>query len=224
VAVSADPRRTFYLLQNSLVQAGFYGVPAPSHVHNSACIHPRAVIAETGVEIGPDVRVEANAFIGSGSRLGRGVVVHAGAVLGAVGFQTLRREREYVEMSHSGGIIIEEEAIVLSNSTIARGLFRQSTRIGARCRIGNNAFLSHNIIIGEESFIGHGAVVNGNAHIGRQCWIGPGTVVSNNIAIGDGTQVSLGSVVVRDLGAGVHVSGNFAVSHASFLRHVAGIR
>jgi UDP-3-O-[3-hydroxymyristoyl] glucosamine N-acyltransferase len=224
VAISDDPRRTFFLLQNALAETGFYRLDEPTQVHSSARIHSRAVIADTGVDIGPDVQIGANTFIGCGSRLQRGVMVHPGAVIGASGFQTLRREGEYIEMSHSGGVLIEEETIVFANSTIARGLFRQFTRIGSRSRIGNNAFISHNAEIGENSFVGHGAVVNGNVCVGRSSWIGPGAVVSNGVRMGDGTKVTLGSVVVGDLDADAHVSGNFAVPHERFLRHVAQIR
>lgn len=224
IAVSDDPRRTFFLLQNALAATDFYGVRKMSQISPSARIHPRASVAETGVEIGADVLVGANAVIGSGCRLASGVVVQAGAVLGAAGFQTLQGNHGYIEMAHTGEVLVEEGAIIFANATIARGLFRQATRIGAGCRIGNNAFLSHNVQIGSESFIGHGAVVNGNTHIGRRCWIGPGAIVSNGMTLGDETEVSLGSVVVHDIGAGEHVSGNFAVAHKNFLRHVAQIR
>lgn len=224
VAVSGNPRRAFFLLQNALAATDFYGIDAPSRTDASARIHRCASIAESGVEIGPDVVIEANAVVGSGCKLARGVVVHAGAVLGAAGFQTFRGDGDYIEMLHAGGIVIEEGAIIFSNATVARGLFRQSTWIGSGVRIGNNAFISHNVAIGPRSFIGHGAVVNGNAHVGRECWIGPGAVLSNGVTLGDQTQVSLGSVVVRDINAGERVSGNFAVPHERFLRHVARIR
>jgi UDP-3-O-[3-hydroxymyristoyl] glucosamine N-acyltransferase len=224
IAVSANPRHAFFLLHNALAATDFYSIRTPSRVDASARIHPRASISETEVEIGPEVVIEANAVIGRGCKLARGVKVHAGAVLGGAGFQTLRGDEEYVEMVHAGGVAIDEGAIIFSNATVAKGLFRQSTRIGAAARIGNNAFVSHNAEIGARSFIGHGAVVNGNTHIGRECWIGPGAVLSNGVTLGDKTQVSLGSVVVHDISAGEHVSGNFAVGHERFLRHVAQIR
>jgi UDP-3-O-[3-hydroxymyristoyl] glucosamine N-acyltransferase len=221
IGVSEDPRRTFWALQNALAQTGFYGLNGPTQVHSSARIHPRALIAETGVEIGPDAVVGANSVVDSGACIGRGVVVHAGAVLGGAGFQTLRRGGDYIEMAHCGGLHIGEGAIVFANATIARGIFRQATKIGAGCRIGSNAFISHNVAVGDFSFIGHGAVVNGNVSIGRESWIGPGAVVCNNITVGEGAHVSLGSVVFRNVDAGARVSGNFAVPHERLLRHIS---
>ena len=45
----------------------------------------------------------------------------------------------------------------------------------------------------------------------------------NNVAVGDRARVSLGSTVARDVPAGRCVTGNIAVGHRAFLRHVARI-
>jgi UDP-3-O-[3-hydroxymyristoyl] glucosamine N-acyltransferase len=119
---------------------------------------------------------------------------------------------------------VEENVEIFANATSAVGLFRQSTCIGRETRIGNNAFVSHNVEVGPRSFVGHGAIVNGHVRIGREVWIGPGAVITNSVSIGDGARVSLGSVVVSHLNAGEHVSGNFAVPHRRLLRHVASLR
>lgn len=224
IATSEDPRRTFFVLQNELAENGFYGPRCPTSIHSSARIHPRATVAEIGVEIGANVVIGANAVIETGTCLMPGAVVHPGAVLGATGFQTLRRGSDFLEMSHVGRVIVEEDAIVFANATIARGLFRQATRIGARCRIGNNSFISHNVTVGANSFVGHGAVVNGNSQIGSECWIGPGAVVANGVSLGDKAFVSLGSVVIGDLEPEARVSGNFAMPHQRFLRRMAQTR
>ncbi len=224
IATSEDPRRSFFVLQNALAGNGFYGPLCPTKVHPSARIHPRASLAEMGVEIGANVTVGANAVIETGTCLLAGAVVHPGAVLGATGFQTLRRGSEYLEMSHAGKVVVEEDAIVFANATIARGLFRQATRIGARCRIGNNSFISHNVTVGANSFVGHGAVINGNSQVGKECWVGPGAVVANGVSLGDKAFISLGSVVIGDLEPEARVSGNFAVPHQRFLRQMAQTR
>jgi len=225
LAITAHPRRDFFRLHNALAdQTTFYGERIASEIDASARIHPRASVAAEGVHIGPNVTIEANAVVGPGCTLRRGVVVRAGAVLGAAGFQACRDEQGYIEMQHTGSLLVEEGAEIFSNATIARGLFRQTTRIGCEARIGNNAFVSHNVQIGPRSFVGHGAVVNGHARIGREVWIGPGAVVTNSVSVGDGCFISLGSVVVSPLDAREHVSGNFAVQHRRLLRHLASLR
>jgi UDP-3-O-[3-hydroxymyristoyl] glucosamine N-acyltransferase len=224
VLLSANPRKDFARLHNFLTgHTEFYRSPAASRIDASARIHPRAQVAENNVLIGPEVVIEANAVIDAGCTLERGVLVRSGAILGAVGFQTVRDHDEYIEMMHAGSVVVEEGAHILSHATIARGLFRQSTRIGRSARIGNNAFISHNVEIGALAFVGHGAVLNGNTCIGRRAWIGPGAVLANSVRVGDNAQVSLGAVVIRDVGASEQVSGNFAVAHQKLLRHTAGL-
>ena len=224
VAISENPRRSFFELQNALaLRTKFYGSDFPSQVDPSAQIHARATVMEKNVRIGPEALVDANACIGPGCTLERNAVVLAGAVLGGVGFQTYRMEDEYLEMAHAGTLLVGAGARIFSNATIARGLFRQATRIGPGTRVGNNAFISHNVDVGELSFVGHGAIVNGNVRIGRKTWIGPGAVLANGVCVGDGAKVSLGSVVIRDIAEGEHVSGNFAVDHKKLLRNLARI-
>lgn len=224
VCIASWPRRTFVKLHNALAtHTDFYGVPYPTRIDSRARVHPRAVIAEENVWIGPETIVEANAIISPGCTLERAVVVRPGAVLGAAGFQTCRDEEGYLEMVHAGALIVEEGAQIFSNATIARGLTRQTTRIGAETRIGNNTFISHNVNIGPKCFIGHGAVVNGNTKIGSHVWVGPGAVLANGLHIGDAAQISLGAVVIRDVEKSEHVSGNFAIPHRKLLRHTSRI-
>ncbi len=221
LAVSPTPKRAFFELHNALVAAGgYYGWDFPSVIEHSAKIHERAWIAPTGVRIGAHVKVGPNATVDSGTTLAAGVDVRAGSVLGGAGFQTFRGERELIELAHGGGIEAGEGAIIFENAVVAKGVFRQSTRIGAQARIGAGAFVSHNTVIGARAHIGHGAVINGNVTIGEECWIGPGATVSNNLTIGAAARVSLGSVVVREVAPGAHVSGNFAMPHRDFLRRL----
>ncbi len=117
-------------------------------------------------------------------------------------------------MTHVGGVHIGDDAIVLANATIARGLFRQDTVIGDYCRIGNNAFVSHNTQLGRRTTVGHGAVVNGNVNVGHDVWIGPGATVANNITIGDSARVDLGATVIGTVAPGQHVGGPPAIDHS----------
>lgn len=221
VMLAEEPRRSFFELQNALVEhTRFYGEEAESVIHATARIHPRAEVAGHNVSIGPGVKIEPNASIGPGTVLGEGVVVQAGVVLGGSGFQTYRSSDISIEIAHAGRLEVGEGTIVFSNAVLARGVFRQSTRIGCHCRIGVNAFVSHNVEIGDGCFVGHGAVVNGNCRIGRKTWIGPGAVLTNGIEIQERAEISLGAVVIGNVAAGKRVSGNFAVEHQQLLRHL----
>jgi UDP-3-O-[3-hydroxymyristoyl] glucosamine N-acyltransferase len=127
-------------------------------------------------------------------------------------------------MTHAGGVRLGDRVQVMANAVIATGVFHEFTDIGPDVRIGNCAFVSHNVRIGRRSIIGHGAIVNGNIDIGEDVWIGPSASLVNGIRIGDRAHVALGSVVICSLESDQWVAGNFAIRHRALLKHVASIR
>lgn len=225
LAVCERPKRAFFELQNALVRSTrFYAHSGESILHPSAAVHPAAWLSPEGVRLSAQVRIGPKAVVFDGCSIGERAEVRAGVVLGGTGFQTCRDEDTLIELTHGGGIEIGEDAIILENAVVGRGVFRQNTRIGAQSRVGAGAFVSHNVQVGARTHIGHGAIINGNVRIGSDAWIGPGAVVSNNLSIGDGARVSLGSVVVSDVAPGESVSGNFAQPHRDFLRSLGASR
>jgi UDP-3-O-[3-hydroxymyristoyl] glucosamine N-acyltransferase len=224
LAVAADPRRCFFEIHNRLAtETAFYGADSPSIVHPSARLHPRCwvdptnVVIEAGVAIGPNACILGRAVVGAGT------VIHAGAVIGSAGFQTSRRRPDGIEMVHAGAAEIGPGCHIFANAVIARGIFRQSTRIGSGCRVGNGAVVSHNCDVGDGAFIGHGSVVNGNVRVGTNAWIGPGATVVHGIVIGEAAQVSLGATVVRSVPPGKRVTGFLAADHRKMLRLMASV-
>ena len=153
--------------------------------------------------------------------MGEGCTIHAGAVLGSVGFQTTRADGRLHELVHAGELVLEEGVVVLANAVLARAVYRQASRIGRDSRIGACAFVSHNVKLGQRCYVGHGAVVNGNVKVANDVWIGPSATIANNLQVGEGAYLSLGAVVISDVAAGARVSGNFAVDHKGLLRATA---
>jgi UDP-3-O-[3-hydroxymyristoyl] glucosamine N-acyltransferase len=222
LVLSERPRRDFVRLHNHLAAAtSFYGENGPTVLDPTARVHETAWIAPDGVAIGPGTVVEPRVVVFPGTVIGARCTVRAGAVLGSVGFQILRDGEDVVDVVHAGGVLLEDDVHVMAGAVIAAAVFRQRTTIGTGSRIGNLAFVSHNVRAGKRSVVGHGAVVNGNVVLGDDVWIGPGATISNNVAIGSGARVSLGSAVIGDVSAGAHVTGNVAVDHRQYLRHLA---
>jgi UDP-3-O-[3-hydroxymyristoyl] glucosamine N-acyltransferase len=221
VATCDQPRTVFANLHNELALRGFYWDDFPTFVDPSAKVHPTAWIAERNVRIGAASQIAPNATVLERCVVGEDVVVGAGAVLGGVGFQTVRSTEPMIEMNHAGGLLVESRAHILPGAVIATGLFRQNTLISEEARVGSNAFVSHGVQLGRRVFVGHGSVINGHVSVGAESWIGPGAIVSQNLRIGENAFVSLGAVVIRNLAAGARVSGNFAVPHRRLLRMLA---
>ncbi len=224
VALSEHPRRTFFELHNHLARESvFYGGHAPTTIDPTADVHPTASIASMDVQIGPRTIVGPHVTIRGRCRLGAGVVLHPGVVLGAEGFQTSRFPDMMLDMVHAGGLRIDDGVVVHTNAVVARAIFDEETVLGPGSRIGNLAFVSHNVHIGRQCFIGHGAVINGFVVVGDGAWIGPGSTVSDHLRVGAGARVTLGAAVISDVAPGQQVTGNVAVEHRKHLRHIAAI-
>ncbi|PYT13341.1 MAG: hypothetical protein DMG59_20695 [Acidobacteria bacterium] len=221
LAVCEQPRLAFAAIHNALEETGFYWEEFATVIDPQAQVHPTAWIAPKNVRVARNSIVGPHATILERSVIGESVNVGAGAVLGGVGFQTVRTNQAWVEMRHAGGLTVCDGVHILPGAVIATGLFRDSTELSSEARVGSQAFISHGVRLGERAFVGHGAVVNGNVAIGKEAWVGPGAVIANNLEIGDHAFVSLGAVVIRNVPAGVHISGNFAKSHRGLLRSLA---
>jgi len=222
LAVTKNPRLSFFRIHNYLAtETEFYGPSVPNKIDPSARIHPRAAIADSDVVIGPDCEIGANVWIGRRVTLEARVKIHPGTSLGGIGCQAYHIGNEVIEMVHAGGLVLEEDVLVMANAVIARAVFREATRIGARSRVCNLAFISHNSRIGTNCCVAHHAVVNGNVVIGDEVWVGPNATIANNLTLGNRAKVSLGSAVTRDVASGQRVTGALAVEHQRMLRHLA---
>jgi UDP-3-O-[3-hydroxymyristoyl] glucosamine N-acyltransferase len=223
-ATCENPRRSFHLIHTHLAARGFYWTDFDTEIHPTACIHPRAYVAERNVRIGARTQVEANATILERSLIGSEVTIRAGAIIGSVGFMAMPRGESMREMIHAGGILLGDRVQVMANAVVASAIFHDCTQIGPGARIGNCAFVSHNVRVGIGSTIGHGALVAGYVEIGDDVWIGPGASLVNGISIGHRAHVAVGSVVIGNVEPEQRVAGNFAVGHRALLKHLASIR
>jgi UDP-3-O-[3-hydroxymyristoyl] glucosamine N-acyltransferase len=194
-------------------------------VHPSAVV-PETVVLGVGVTIGPMVVLGENASIGAGSKigagavigdrvrlgencriypravvytgttLGNGVLVHAGAVLGADGFGYVRDSATgaYTQFPQQGTLAIGDDVEIGANSTIDRGALAE-TRIGRGTKIDNLVHIGHNCNIGEDviivsgtgisgsSTVGNGAVLAGQVGIGDHAHIGPGVILGGQAGV-----------------------------------------
>ncbi|MBC8164452.1 MAG: glycosyltransferase [Bryobacteraceae bacterium] len=224
VAVCERPREAFMRIHNYLANSTeFYWENFASVVDPSARVRSGTQVPEYNVVIGAEAVIESNVTIGERTIIGERCLVQSGAVLGAEGFQTDRSGPHLIDMVHAGGVRLEADSRVLSNATVARGVFREFTIIGKEARIGNGAFVSHNVQVGSRAFIGHGAVVNGNCEIGADAWVGPNATIANGVSVGTGAHVSLGSAVIRDVENLGRVIGSVAVDSRKMMRLIGGI-
>lgn len=174
--------------------------------------------------IGEDTIIYGNVHIYSNVKIGKNVIVHAGAVIGADGYSYERNEKgELEKYPHIGGVIIEDEVEIGSNTSIDRGTLGD-TFIGRGTKIDNQCHIAHNVIIGKHCAVVAQSMIGGSTEIGDDVWIGPGALISSGIKIGNKAFVTIGAVVTKDVPDGARVTGNFAIEHEKFIRFIRSIR
>ncbi|SEH18286.1 UDP-3-O-[3-hydroxymyristoyl] glucosamine N-acyltransferase [Sphingopyxis sp. YR583] len=198
-----------------------------------AGVHPSAVV-ETGARIDPSASVGAHCYIGpevvigAGSilypnvaiycptRIGANVTIHGGVVIGAAGFGYERNQSGALEsFPHIGGVIIEDDAEIGSNTCIDRAALTD-TVIKRGAKIDNLCHIAHNVQIGEDAAVIALSMVAGSCKIGDRAWLAPGAMVLNKVDIGVDATVGFGALVVKPVGDGETVMGVPAVDQARF--------
>lgn len=223
VFITESPKECFQRIHNKLCKEEAYCLPKTQNKTGEGCvISKRASIAADSVEIGDRVIIEDNVTIYDHVTIGDDCVIRSGAVIGGKAFTFARtKDNRILGMEDLGRVVIGDRVEIFPLTHIAKGILpTDTTYIGNDAKIDALVQIGHGSAIGERTLIAEGAVIAGNVSIGADSWVGVNATVSNRIRIGDHARVSLGSVVTKDVADGQTVTGNFAIAHDKFLRHL----
>lgn len=223
ILISEHPKLAFAraarFLQDGIIPQQGGNVHATAFIHPSAVIgsnvivDARAVVGErahigegtrvgagcsigANVEIGPGCVVYPNVTIYPGTKVGKRVIVHAGAVLGSDGFGYVRdgKTGHYEKFPQVGRLVIEDDVEIGANATIDRGALDE-TRIRRGAKIDNLVHIGHNCQIGEDVVIAaqtglsgsivieNGAVLGGQVGIGEHAHVGEGVMLGGQAGV-----------------------------------------
>lgn len=175
-------------------------------------VGPYAVI-ESGVTVGAGTRLGAGAYLGEGVtlgsncllyprvsiypgvRMGNRVILHSGVVLGSDGFGYLFAEGRHQKFPQLGGLIIEDDVEIGSNSTVDRGSLG-TTRIGEGTKIDNLVQVAHNVTIGRHSVIAAQTGISGSTEIGDYVVMGGQVGIGDHARIGDRAVIGGGTGIL----------------------------
>jgi UDP-3-O-[3-hydroxymyristoyl] glucosamine N-acyltransferase len=148
-----------------------------------------------GVSIGQDSDIRANVVIYPGTRLGRRVIVHAGAVLGSDGFGYVRDPEtgRYEKFPQKGTLEIGDEVEIGANATLDRGAL-DATVIGRGVKLDNLVHVGHNVRIGENVVIAAQTGISGSVVIADN------VVIAGQVGIGDRARVEEGAILGAQCG------------------------
>ena len=175
-----------------------------------------------GVIVGEDTTMDARVTCYAGARIGRRVIVKAGAVIGGDGFGYLSRGSGHERIPHVGGCIIGDDVEIGSNSCVDRGSL-DDTVIGQGTKLDNLVHVGHNVQIGERCLLMAGVGVAGSTRLGHDVILAGHVGVTDHLAIGDRVQVAAKSAVISNVPPGSVLSGNPARPNRQVLRAQAAL-
>jgi UDP-3-O-[3-hydroxymyristoyl] glucosamine N-acyltransferase len=159
-----------------------------------------------------------------GCSLGRRVIVHAGAVIGADGFGIAPEAGRWVKIPQVGAVRIGDDVEIGANTTIDRGAL-DDTVLEEGVKLDNLVQIAHNVRVGAHSAIAGCAGVAGSADIGRHCTIGGAAVILGHLRLVDHVHVSAGTLISRSILKPGTYTGIYPFDeHASWQRSAARFR
>jgi len=209
----ANPRLTF----SRLLSKYFFRRSEPV-IHPTAIIDNKAIIGHNvyigpnsyigDCQIGEGTVIDGHVYIHAETRILKGVIIHAGVVIGTTAVAFERNEKGELEwFPQISGVIIEDNVEVGANTIICRGSL-SDTLIGEGTKLDTSVHVSHGVRIGKHCIICAGSIICGSAKIGDQTWVGPHACIREKIIIGNRVFVGMGSIVQKDIPDTLTVTGN----------------
>lgn len=217
-----DPRYWFYVLQNECAKRALASL-SPTEIDSTSVIDPSAHVAGRGVTVGANCIIEPKVVLLEGTHVGANTIIRAGTVVGAEGFEHKRTTKGMLSVRHDGIVKIGDRVEIGALNAISKGFSYRPTLIGDDTRTDNLVHIAHGVQIGRRCLLPAACLIAGSVTIGDDAWIGPGSVISSQVTLGARAFVTIGAVVTKDVECGARVTGNFAIPHDQFMRHLKGL-
>ncbi len=177
------------------------------------------------VEIGEDSILYPGVKIYPGCRIGRRVIIHAGAVIGADGFGYARGAAgDWVKIAQTGRVIIGDDVEIGANTTIDRGAL-DDTIIDNGAKLDNQIQVGHNVHIGAHAALAGCVGIAGSAKIGVGCTIGGGAIILGHLTLAENVHVSAGTLVAKSITTPGSYTGTIPfMAHADWQKNFARLR
>ena len=189
------------------VRVGAFAViEAGASIGANSVLFPLVVVGH-GVQVGADCRLYPQVTLYEGVSLGERVTIHAGTVLGSDGFGFAPDPpRGYVKVPQVGGVIVEDDVEIQSNTCIDRGALGP-TVIRKGAKIDNLVHISHNVEVGPNTAIAALSGVAGSTKLGAWVTLAAQSGVAGHLNISDGVIAGAQSGLAKDPGKGAIVTG-----------------
>jgi UDP-3-O-[3-hydroxymyristoyl] glucosamine N-acyltransferase len=157
------------------------------------------VVIEKNCKIGNNVTIGHNTVILKNTIIKDNVIIGSNNTIGSIGYGYEKDLLGNFQLiPHIGGIIIEEQVEIGSNTCIDKAVLG-NTIIGFNTKIDNLVHIAHNVKIGKNCAIIANSMIGGGTTIEDNSWISPNVALRDNITIGENTLIGLGSIITKSV-------------------------
>jgi UDP-N-acetylglucosamine acyltransferase len=152
-----------------------------------------------GVELGVDVTIGPHAVVLGPCRIGDGVQIGPGCVIGTPPeLVTARQNLAWnADLAHHG-IEIGAGTVVREMCSIQQGAFAP-TSIGAGCWLLTRTYVAHDCVLDDRVTTSAGVALGGHVQVGSGANLGMNAVVHQRRVVGPSAMVGMSAVVTRDV-------------------------
>ena len=230
VIIVSDPKLEFIRIIKKLFSAPQrYGTHKTAEIHPDAMIHENTYIGPN-TYIGKDCKIDegtiihGNCYIYDNVIIGKNVKINANTVVGSEGYGYSRNEKgEFEHFPHIGGVIIEDNVDIGSNSSIDRGALG-NTIIKYGAKIDNLVHIAHNVVVGKHTAVIANSMIGGSVVIGDYSWVAPSASIINQAQIGNKSTIGMAAVVTKDVPDNETWAGMPARPMEQFLKIQKGLK
>jgi UDP-3-O-[3-hydroxymyristoyl] glucosamine N-acyltransferase len=206
------------------VHLGAYVVVGAGAVIGQGSVLLPHVVVYPQVVMGQDCLLHAHAVVREGCRLGDGVVLQNGAVVGSDGFGFAKEDGgTWHKIPQSGAVLLGDRVEIQANSCIDRASIG-NTEIASGTKVDNLVQVGHGSKVGDNTLLCAQVGLAGSSGVGKNVVLAGQVGVVGHSFIGDGVVVTAQSGVPGDVAPGSVISGSPAFEHRAWMRSIAAFR
>ena len=221
IAICSNPKTAFFEIHNYYAEENT--VAMPTVIDKTAQIHPTAIVEDHDVIIGANTEIYANAVIKAGTVIGKDCIIRESCVIGGPAFYYYGSGDAKKPVISTGTVEIGNNVELHAHVIVEKGALGGATRIGSNTKIDNLCLIGHDSQVGENVTMAGSSTLAGGVEIGDNSTLGVGVTIAPYVKCGKDVKLSVGAAASKSIPDGMQASGNFAIEHKKYLKHIKHI-
>ena len=178
------------------------------------------VVLEENTTVGDNCTIYPNVSVYKECRIGNGVILHSGCVIGADGFGFAPAADGYEKIPQIGIVTIEDNVEIGANACVDRSTIG-STYVRRGAKIDNLVQIAHNVEVGAHTVMSAQVGVAGSTKIGEWCMFAGQVGMAGHLTLPDRTTAGAQAGIHTSRTGGVPLMGTPAIDARTFARSSA---